>query len=220
MKKAMLVCCVLGVFACTAGAELIDVLPLGVDPNYFTCSYSSGNVTIDSKIALPAGAAAYTIGQNTGYSGDIYLSSEISTSASAKSEVGLIARGNMSTFSTYALTLNFNSGTFNLIKAKNFAANNLDWAEVDDIDPTKTYTMTFSAIGSNLVGKLYDGGTLIATRSATDSEYASGAFGTLGFNPVPGNYMHAVWTNAQVIPEPVTIVMLALGMGALLRRRK
>jgi hypothetical protein len=83
-----------------------------------------------------------------------------------------------------------------------------------------TYRFELQAMGSSLSGTLIDlanPGSPLATVSASDSTYASGAAGVIVASPLPGSTsgIDVTFDNlqGQTVPEPSTFLLMALGMA-------
>ena len=100
-----------------------------------------------------------------------------------------------------------------------------------DIDPLKNYHLVFTGSGPNLVGQIYDLADLnnpLEEVTATDSTYEQGVSGILATGPIqnPTIGFDSTFDNltlsGQVVPEPSTVSLFALGALGLLglcRRR-
>lgn len=104
--------------------------------------------------------------------------------------------------------------------------------DIDDIgsqpvtlDPTKDYRFVLDIQGVSLHGQVFEiGGGLVAERFFVDNEapfYLSGFSGLIAYsqNPVPP--VDVTWDNFSTnVPEPATAVLGAMGVGAILLRRR
>jgi hypothetical protein len=84
-----------------------------------------------------------------------------------------------------------------------------------------SYRFVLQALGSSLTGQLFDLTNLatpLATASATDSTYATGAAGVIVASPLPGSTsgIDVTFDNllVQTVPEPGSLALTGLGMAA------
>ncbi len=102
--------------------------------------------------------------------------------------------------------------------------NNLASAPVS-LTPGHQYTLTLETTGSTLVGSMWDvgqvGSVLLASVTANDSTYASGAVALFGVCQTPLPTVDVTFDNFLVmIPEPGTGLLLGLGLLVLLQARR
>jgi hypothetical protein len=105
----------------------------------------------------------------------------------------------------------------------------VDFVRKVTLSPDKDYRFSLSVIGSQLRGEVREilGGNplndpIIAFQTKTDTTYTSGRSGLLAYSQVPLTPTDVTWDNFRVVPEPGTMLLLALGawiMGLCCRRR-
>jgi hypothetical protein len=92
------------------------------------------------------------------------------------------------------------------------------------LDPAKDYTFELIIQGSQLTGNIYEiGGGLVGTKTATDSTYASGFSGVLGYGQngvTPPTDFTVDNFSVSLVPEPTAGCLLGAGFLALLAQRR
>jgi hypothetical protein len=227
LALAIVSLCAAQAFAVAFGPMLVNPLDgSGVTPNSFAGGTSLTLTGNDPVTGPPNAGSTQCLVLGTPSSQNFGLKARISSSE--RSEVGLALRS--TGYNGYILDVNFNVGTFNLIKVTGGSGANLLWSSVPWISQTGTYDMTFSAQGSSLYGRLVDVANPANSwvHSITDSSYTIGNYGMVLFAtaPVDGAHMgsagvpiNGTWTNLDIgapVPEPGTVAMLVAGALALL----
>jgi hypothetical protein len=98
---------------------------------------------------------------------------------------GSTSRGNNDTFvivrtsadgtSGYLLALDFQSGEVDLVRSDGSDITELNASsDVPAFDPAKSYILELVAEGSNLTGRVFDGGVPVVTVSTSDTSFSSG----------------------------------------------
>jgi hypothetical protein len=179
-----------------------------------------------------------------------YLFTDVRTSATVRSFphlnlAGGITQGNNDAFvfvrvqgpptlASYLLSLDFANGAVDLVHVVNPATLlGLDDATIAGFDPTATYRLELTAIGTQLTGNVYSStDALLATVSATDGSLTAGLSGVgAALNsdlPQPQiTLMSVVFddVSSRAIPEPTTFALAGcaaalLGAAAIRRRRR
>jgi hypothetical protein len=98
----------------------------------------------------------------------------------------------------------------------------VDYIRKVTLDPNKDYTFTLTAIGPNLRGEVREvGGPLVAFQNNMDAGFASGTSGLLNYSQNPAPPVNVTWDNfSAIVPEPTSVVILALGTAVLLGCRR
>ena len=86
------------------------------------------------------------------------------------------------------------------------------------LDPAKDYKFVLEFSGSTIHGQVFEvGGPMVAEKFATDTFYASGFSGVLGYGQngltPPTDF---TVDNFQVVPEPGVSLLLGMGLGGLI----
>ena len=94
-------------------------------------------------------------------------------------------------------------------------------AQQISLDPAKDYRFVLEFTGSTIHGQVFEiGGGLVAERFATDTAYASGFSGLLGYSQNPVLPTDFTADNFLVVPEPGVGVLVGLGAIGLLAGRR
>jgi hypothetical protein len=236
MRRVLLALAIVGL--CSAEAFAVAFPPMlvnpldgsGVTPTAFAGGTSltlTGNDPVTTEFPAPPTAGttqALVLGSPS--SQDFALHARISSTL--RSEVGFGLRSNG--YSGYLLDVNFNAGSFNMIKVTGGSGANMVTQALSPFSQTGTYDMVFSAQGSSLIGTLTDVANPANTWTLThtDSSYTSGNFGMVLVATAPVDAEHpgsagvpinGTWSNLDIgapIPEPGSVAMLIAGALALL----
>jgi len=216
MKKFGALVVLLGVVSMAQAAYMPA---LSVQPSYLpiTLTQSNTEITAVAPESVPYGCAV----GNSAFGNDNVITADIKWDAATKAELGLCQRADIDNLNLYSLSFNPNNNYFGIVRITgggSFINVAMEKIQGFVMDYDKTYTMTFSAIGSQLDGYLYDGATQLMHVSAVDTNFASGQIGLYMFKPNGCTNINGQWQNASYVPEPMTMVLLALG-GLFFRRK-
>lgn len=213
MRNKIIVCLVVMVALC-GNAMAAGVTGDFIDFPLTTMDPRAPIVQTESLITMTASAL---VGYNAAYGDggdDVDMAAAITFAN--QTELGFCARIDLNSLNLYEVSFNPTNNYLALVKiagGTNFT--NLDLSLATGFVAGGTYDLSFSAQGSSLVGKMWDGDTLMASVSATDTDFTTGPSGIFAFK-----HTDVVGGSWAAVPEPATMSLLAIGAVAMLRRRR
>jgi hypothetical protein len=226
-------------FASGSDADFTHYSPLQAFGAGAVYSFPGGGYSISAPASPapgqlgPARAASFLTGQSYG---DFTVHYDISGYSTANPQfMGVFARVStpgLGTLNGYAMGLDTTTGQLFISRvAAEQSLGPISASAVSGaltLSPSTTYSLSFTAVGSSFNGAIWDKatGTVLATVSGTDSNYASGeiGLGVAAQSFAAGASAQAVFGNLSVasVPEPSTWALAVTGLAAVgwtMRRR-
>ena len=138
--------------------------------------------------------------------------------------VGILAHMNPVSGDGYSLTIKYNevSHSVDISKVAGGEVDGLVHEGIPGFSPTATYILELDVVGTYLTGRVYDtADNLLLTLSAVDdTPYTSGVAGILAQRDETDPTLLGVFGMVSAVPEPSSLLLVALGVLALALRRR
>ncbi len=194
----------------------------------YSQSYFSDGVRLESTTAVGSGGAAAVFGLvNQAFDSSVSVRAVVNPDGEDDLwlNVGILAHMDPVLRNGYSLTIKYDEATHTADISKITGGTTivgLVHEGIPGFSPTATYILELDVVGTHLTGRVYDTDeNLLLTLSAVDaSPYTSGVAGILAQRDPADPTLLGVFGMVSAVPEPTSLLLVALGALALVPRRR
>lgn len=196
----------------------------GATTTDYTATIANPNVTLSNTTTPSLGGAAAIAAYGTTPGTDGYFVAETTVSNNGgNSLVGLIGNFNTTTNSGYYFDFNFQNGNAYITRVDNNVGTAIT-TSTSSYSTSDSYILQFRYDGG-ITCNLYDSNrNFLETLVSSDTTYTSGVTGVMAYTTLGWGGLDSTkgsFANYNVVPEPVTVLLLGAGaLGMYIKRKR